>query len=125
MPTMPKVESNICLEPTMTKRCIARVPDGQICGKLAIVIDYQRGGMVCQEHASELLLSRIRDLQGRIRELEKAVQNLKTFSSGWEDKFNSEHASLEELKQEFEGLLTNLIKVKRQSNGSGVQELEH
>ena len=31
--------------------CIAYAEDGTICGKPAIVIDVQRGGMVCEEHA--------------------------------------------------------------------------
>ena len=51
----------------MTGKCIAHLQDGRICGKAAIVIDYQRGGMICKEHAIELISSWVRDLQGRIR----------------------------------------------------------
>ena len=32
-------------------KCIAYREDGRICGRPATVIDQQRGGMVCQEHA--------------------------------------------------------------------------
>lgn len=32
-------------------RCVAYQPDGQMCGRRAVVMDMQRGGMVCSEHA--------------------------------------------------------------------------
>ena len=35
----------------MQVKCIAYKDDGTICGKPATVLDPQRGGMVCKEHA--------------------------------------------------------------------------
>jgi hypothetical protein len=32
-------------------RCVAYQPDGEMCGRRAVVMDMQRGGMVCVEHA--------------------------------------------------------------------------
>src|SRR6516225_4809562 len=32
-------------------RCVAYQADGQMCGRRAVVMDMQCGGMVCQEHA--------------------------------------------------------------------------
>jgi hypothetical protein len=61
----------------MIRKCIACGKDGRICGKPAIFIDYKRGGMVCQEHAIDLLTSTLTNLQGQIWDLEKEVQNLK------------------------------------------------
>jgi hypothetical protein len=80
----------------MTEKCIAYLQDGRICGKSAIVIDYQRGGMVCNEHAIELLSTWIRDLQRRIRELERAIQNLKNCTSYNKNEFSSEHTPAQE-----------------------------
>jgi len=35
----------------MYGRCIAYTGEGKICGKPACIVDQQRGGMVCDEHA--------------------------------------------------------------------------
>jgi hypothetical protein len=61
----------------MIPKCIACGNDGRICGKPAIVIDYKRGGMVCQEHAIDILSSSMANLQEQIWDLEKAIKNLK------------------------------------------------
>lgn len=37
----------------MTGQCIAYLDNGRICGKPATILDRQRGGMVCREHASK------------------------------------------------------------------------
>ena len=80
----------------MIGKCVAYLQDGRVCGKSAIVIDYQRGGMVCLEHAIELLSTWAIDLQGRIRELERAVQNLKNCTSYNKNEFSSEHTPAQE-----------------------------
>jgi hypothetical protein len=36
-------------------RCVAYQPDGQMCGRRAVVMDMHRGGMVCAEHAPAAL----------------------------------------------------------------------
>jgi hypothetical protein len=35
----------------MTGECIAYLDNGFICGKPALILDLQRGGMVCREYA--------------------------------------------------------------------------
>jgi hypothetical protein len=61
----------------MIPKCIACGKDGRICGKPAIVIDYKLGGMVCQEHAIDILSASLANLQEQIWDLEKAINNLK------------------------------------------------
>ena len=57
----------------MIGKCISLRKDGRICGRPAIAIDYKRGGMVCQEHAIELLSSCIANLQEQIWGLRKGT----------------------------------------------------
>ena len=37
----------------MADRCIVYLADGQLCGKPATILDKQRGGLVCVEHARD------------------------------------------------------------------------
>jgi hypothetical protein len=50
-------------------RCVAYQADGQMCGRRAVVMDMQCGGMVCAEHAP-----------GAARQVAAAVQRL---SDAW------------------------------------------
>jgi hypothetical protein len=68
----------------MIGKCISLRKDGRVCGRPAIAIDYKRGGMVCQEHAIELLSSSLANLHEQIWELGKALQNLRIMS-GYQD----------------------------------------
>jgi hypothetical protein len=80
----------------MIRKCIACGKDGRVCGKPAIVIDYKLGGMVCQEHAIDLLSSSVVNLQEQIWDLEKAVQNLKTLLRNQDNQVKLKHAPLYE-----------------------------
>lgn len=50
--------------------CIAYLEDGRICRKKAVVLDIQRGGMICLEHAATLPKAPI---EKAIAETESAV----------------------------------------------------
>jgi hypothetical protein len=57
-------------------RCVAYQADGQMCGRRAVVMDMQRGGMVCQEHAP-----------GAAAQLAAAVRRLSDAWAGFPDDF--------------------------------------